>query len=86
MREGLPPAPCLGSGYCCKKARCTLGAYLHGPGRDCPSLVFKDGRYWCGAVLDAEGERKQFLIDQLHIGAGCCSSLNSDRQKMLRER
>lgn len=52
----------------------------------CPSLVFKDDRYWCGEVLKAEGEELEKIKEGLAIGAGCCSPLNSDRQKMLKEK
>lgn len=71
--------PCLGCGYCCSKAPCVLGE-----GIPCKELVHKDGRYWCGLVLNAsEEERELFEID-LGIGEGCCSSLfNTEREKML---
>lgn len=74
---------CINCGWCCKKSRCGLGAQLHGPGRDCPSLVFKEGRYWCREVMEAEGAEKERLIDGLSIGGGCCANLNTDRQTML---
>lgn len=79
-----PVAPCIGSGYCCKKSLCWVGLRVHGtmPG-PCPSLVFDGERHWCGEVLKAEGSQKEELKHDLHIGAGCCSSLNSDRREML---
>ncbi len=83
--DGVVSKPCVGSGYCCKKAPCVLGVEKHGQVAPCPSLVFKDGRYWCGLVEDAKSEEeKQHLINILGIGAGCCSPLNSDRAKMIR--
>lgn len=67
--------PCVGSGFCCKKARCWIGAQVHGPGRDCPSLVLKEGRYWCGEVLKATGDEQEAMKQDLSIGEGCCMSL-----------
>jgi len=77
-------APCIGSGHCCKQALCVIGMQAHGvmPG-PCPSLVFEDERYWCGEVLKADEERKEWLKANLYIGEGCCSTLNSDRREML---
>jgi len=69
----LPYRPCVGCGYCCKKATCVLGT-----GSPCVHLVQDRGRYWCQLVLDG------LPYDALSIGDGCCSSLNSDRQQMIR--
>lgn len=74
---------CIGSGFCCKTARCVEGARLHGPGDNCPSLVFSEGRYWCGAILEATEIEQKRLKASLHVGSGCCANLNSDRQEML---
>ncbi len=82
--DGIAAASCLGSGYCCKNALCGLAVQRHPKATaPCPSLVLKDGRYWCGEVLAAEGEELQWLIDNLYIGAGCCSPLNTDRKPLL---
>ena len=75
--------PCLGCGYCCKKATCMLGASLHGPQAPCPELVFKDGKYRCRQVLNADPTRLAQLIEGLALGEGCCSPLNSDYQRLL---
>lgn len=79
----VEPRPCVGCGYCCRQARCILGALVHGPGTDCPSLVKVEGRWRCRHVHEAEGEHLKFLYLQLHIGAGCCSPLNTDRRPYL---
>lgn len=77
---------CVGCGYCCKKSTCYEGSQItssgHGP---CPFLSYdgQEGRYWCGLVLQAPEERRRHLIGSLYIGAGCCSSLNSDRTAIL---
>lgn len=57
------------------------GSQIHGPVAPCPSLVFRDGRYWCGLVLEADGNEKERLIDTLAVGEGCCSPLNTDRNR-----
>jgi hypothetical protein len=77
--------PCVGSGLCCLKARCFLGVQVHGPGAECPSLVWKEGRYWCGEILKAEGETLEHLRQQLYVGEGCCMPLfNSLREERFR--
>ena len=81
--DGREVAPCIGSGFCCKKAPCWVGLRVHGPVAPCPSLVFKDERYWCGEILKADGAEEQALMDDLSVGAGCCANLNSDRMVML---
>jgi hypothetical protein len=77
MPDEFPP--CLGCGYCCKKALCTLGSHLHGHELPCPSLTYKNGRYWCSEALSSEHVAKA-----LYVGEGCCSSMNSYRQERLR--
>lgn len=83
--HGRAAAPCIGSGFCCKQRRCFLGARKHGPGADCPSLVERDGRHWCGELLAAGAEEATVIRRELYIGAGCCSALNSDRASLLRK-
>jgi len=70
--------PCVGCGYCCRKAPCVLGE-----GVPCVELVERDGRWWCGLVLAATGEDREMIELDLFIGDGCCSSFNSDRQRRL---
>lgn len=88
--EGLRAAPCIGSGYCCSKALCHVGLAVHGdrPG-PCPSLVFRDGRHWCGVILEAEREDPKSAAEiktGLGVGRGCCSPLNSWRREPLKDR
>lgn len=82
--DGVKVAPCLGSGFCCKETRCSVGVAAHGPGANCPSLVWEHGRYWCGQILRADSARAAQLRSHLYIGAGCCSSLNRDRLVVLK--
>jgi len=81
MSLDYQPKPCVGCGYCCRMATCTHGIfYARERGisvRDgCPFLIEKGGRFWCQLVLDGKVD-----TEQLWIGEGCSSSLNSDRRK-----
>ncbi len=77
--------PCVGSGLCCLKARCWVGAQIHGLGDKCPSLVWKDERYWCGEILRAKEQEAEQLKKQLYVGDGCCMSLfNEMREERFR--
>jgi hypothetical protein len=52
----------------------------------CGGLRPQDGRYWCSLVLDAKSKKDRLQIeDQLYIGAGCSSSLNSDRRAKINQ-
>jgi len=79
MSDEYPP--CIGCGYCCMKSLCMLGSIKYGYKTPCPSLVLKDGRYWCGEVLSADDERRPVIERDLAINAGCCSSMNTQRQR-----
>jgi|WetSurMetagenome_2_1015567.scaffolds.fasta_scaffold11132_11 hypothetical protein len=95
-RWDAEPAPalgsCIGCGYCCTVAPCSLVWEHHlleslKPGwSGCPSLVFKDGRHWCGVLLKAEGKEMIKVMAELFIGAGCCSQLNSWRREPIVDR
>jgi hypothetical protein len=54
---------------------------IYGPGRDCPGLVEVHGRWRCRHVVEAKGDHFQLLCLELHIGAGCCSGMNTERLK-----
>jgi hypothetical protein len=80
----IHPVPCVGSGLCCLKARCWIGTRVHGPGDKCPSLVWEDGRYWCGEILKSQDPEQ--LKRELYVGDGCCMALfNTLRQERLRD-
>lgn len=80
--------PCVGCGYCCRQAQCMVGIRVYGAATPCPGLVrvqrplVQAGyQYRCKLVLDEQerGDEKAALV--LCIGEGCCSPLNSDRQR-----
>ena len=64
---------CVGCGYCCKKAPCSLSMRLYNKEK-CPALRYDGKRYWCG------------IVQELAIGAGCSSDLNSDRSLMVKQK
>jgi len=72
--------PCVGCGYCCIEATCTLGLLLH-PAHmreQCPSLYWDEAQsmYRCKEVAE--------FSHSLYIGQGCCSPLNSWRTDVRR--
>ncbi len=66
---------CNGCGYCCQQEVCQLFVEVHGtkPDAPCPSLVYKDGRTYCGLVLWASPEIGALFMRLLGIGRGCCA-------------
>lgn len=84
---------CVGCGYCCIKAQCWIGAKHTDRhvmekwrfGRDrCPFLKWEGQRYVCTLML-RDDEIGAQAREELSVGAGCSSSLNSWRQD-VRER
>jgi len=65
---------CENCGKCCMGSPCGM-AEKHGMtstyGGRCPALVRSSGKYWCGLVLNAEGQEKAVLAHALKIGEGC---------------
>lgn len=90
MSETYEVPACIGSGYCCKKALCAIAIIKYGYTEKppCPSLLHdkEKDRYVCGEYVNAPTpERRKEIERELAIGAGCCSSLNSDRIPILRK-
>ena len=83
-----PGVPCVGSGFCCKQAPCPFGERTSDDNPACKFLVEieHDGtvpRYTCGIYDDIIGKPGWQLAPA--FGAGCCSNLNGDRQRVLAE-
>ncbi len=75
---------CVRSGYCCKQAPCPFGTWNEEK-HQCTHLVKgEDGRYECGII--EEIVTKPGWQFSPAFGAGCCSPMNTDRQKILRDR
>lgn len=74
---------CVGCGYCCKKAPCSLAVRVFGAVTSCPMLIWDEdaNRYWCKACK-GEGSLRAEYRAQLYIGDGCCSPLNTDRNNI----
>ena len=74
-------AMCNGCGFCCTKALCEAAQRLYRGATQCPQLLWNEGqaRYVCG-LMSIPGPLGQNYREELHAGAGCCSSLNSWRQ------
>jgi len=66
--------PCTHCGKCCMGSPCGL-ARRYGlriePYKPCPALRRIGTKYFCGLVLDAEGEERRHLEYVLKIGEGC---------------
>lgn len=77
------PDQCVGCGYCCIKAMCSVGVYFNDGKREdrCPFLVWDEevNRYFCKLVVDGT-----IIPEALGIGLGCCSNLNSWRKDVKR--
>ncbi len=68
---------CVGCGYCCLKAQCAVSLDVYGPLARCKALYWNGSMYRCGLA--------KLWTEELAIGEGCCSSLNTWRQD-VRER
>jgi len=72
--------PCIGCGYCCKKAMCFIGIVIYGRPKDnCPYLIWSNtrNRYLCQLVISNES-----FINKISIGEGCGSPLNTWRNQV----
>ncbi len=82
----LNPAPirkCVRCGFCCSQALCMFAVAKCGPKTRCPFLRHVGKQYLCGLIEDAKGEEKRRLMEDLSIGAGCSSGLNTRRKILL---
>lgn len=76
--------PCVRSGFCCKQAACGFGEYDQAGGQ-CKHLGRDDaGQYTC-LIAEQIVQDPTWVISPA-FGAGCCSTMNTDRQEILRSR
>jgi hypothetical protein len=68
---------CVGCGYCCITAMCSIGLHVFGKVGKCPALTWNGHRYIC--------EIADLFVNALNIGKGCCAPLNTWRER-VRER
>lgn len=78
-------SPCNGCGYCCAAEPCGIAQeYLDcGTEGPCPALMFGEGRFWCGMVLqptrflflppdpEADALLGSMIAQTLGAGRGC---------------
>jgi len=78
---------CVGCGYCCLTAQCSVSINVHGVHDICPSLIWNADkqRHEC-KLIDLPGVLGEKFRKMLFIGEGCCSSLNSWRREKNRNR
>lgn len=80
--DGVPVKDCIGCGYCCRKAPCSMAMRIHGSHiTSCPELKWNGTRWICGAIDRAVGPLADLYRKELAIGEGCCSSLNTFRMR-----
>ena len=77
-------SPCVQCGHCCRTTCCGYGTWDPVANR-CTDLVDKpDGTYDCGKFLEIiNGTDESWRIAPA-FGAGCCSSMNSARQAIMK--
>ena len=71
-----PANECVGCGYCCLKVMCWIGLREYGFNKRCPALTWSNtsNRYYCKLAKEDAA-----TADNLSVGAGCSSSLNTWR-------
>jgi len=89
MSELLPlhpgAVPCVGCGWCCKRSSCGFGSWDYEK-KVCKELIDNgDGTYRCGALHAITSLPQAIWYAAPAFGAGCCSNLNSDRQRIVRK-
>jgi len=80
--------PCVGCGFCCSKAMCSVGRRVYGNAVEyCPALTWNPSteRHFC-ALAKLPGDLGAQYRKELHIGAGCCANLNSWRKTRIVDR
>ena len=71
---------CVGCGYCCREAPCSLAQAEGITEAPCPLLEWDGTKWRCSRML--RGPDAEDWKEYLYTGEGCCSSLNSDRLKI----
>ena len=72
--------PCIGCGYCCISVPCDTSRRIYSNGvTQCPELEWNGERYICKLTTGHLSERYK---EELYIGKGCCSNLNSWRKEV----
>ena len=84
--DGISVQPCVRSGFCCKQSPCGFGKW-NAAKTQCEYLVGDNpGEYSCGIAEQIVNSGDSTWTLSPAFGAGCCSTLNTDRLRILRER
>lgn len=78
--DGVQARPCIGCGYCCLTAQCSLSFLTFGRQPTCPALEWDGSRHWCALAAN------ECAAEMLAVGYGCSSDLNSWRTEPLCDR
>lgn len=82
MDEKIKYHSCVGCGYCCRKAPCSVAMRIFGNSiKECPALMWDGSKYFC-ELCKKDGYLGEKYRKELYIGEGCCSPLNSDRDNI----
>lgn len=74
--------PCLRCGYCCRSGPCGYGGVRSAKNQRCVHLRGRrPGEYQCTIIASIVSKPGWELCPA--FGAGCCSSMNSDRQRLV---
>jgi len=77
--------PCVRCGFCCKVRSCGFGEWDYEK-KQCKELIDNgDETYNCGAFERITSLPQEVWYTAPAFGAGCCSSLNTDRERVLRK-
>ena len=78
MQDGIDPEQyfpsCVGCGFCCLQATCSLGVHFFNNRHPCLALNWNGEQYRCQLAEEYK--------DELYIGSGCCSPLNDWRKEV----
>jgi len=74
---------CVQCGYCCKVAPCPYGEWDYEK-KQCKFLELKGEDYECQKYEEIKNDPRAEFSPA--FGKGCCSSLNSDRQRKISNR
>lgn len=74
---------CVHCGWCCRQRTCGWADWDEAK-HQCSALEERDGLFYCGKYADILGKPTSEVCPA--FGAGCCTNLNSDRQRILRQR
>lgn len=78
----IPIKACVRSGFCCKQAPCGFGKW-NAEQTQCEYLGGEEiGEHFCKKYEEISKDPTSEISPA--FGAGCCSSLNSDRREVIR--